>query len=315
MVNAMLSGLLFHAFIQEAFAYAEIGRRFCLKDSKDKDAKKFRKECMEYGIPEELIDVDEWDIEPEIPIGAGNPVVEQAQIKELMQARPLFSPVAQQEILHNFTAIVTDDPKSADRLVPLDDGRDVSNALLNAQFSFPVLMMGLPVAPRPELNVTEQIEALIGMAAGVITRIIKTGGNAVEHEIVGLRTVENHIKQLLGRLAQDPSAQGAVKQYSGQIMKLFNEVKAFEQRLQEKKQAEGNPQMDPKVQAEIAELMAKSQTKNEIDVMTAARKEERADLSFSLEQGRRDAEVAAQIERETLKAMSEPPKEPKPVPA
>lgn len=307
MVNAMLSGLLFHAFVQETFAYREIGRRLCLTDTKDKDAIRFQEECLEYGIPPELLNVDEWDIEPEIPIGAGNPVVEQAQIKELMQARPLYNPVAQQEILHNFTSIITDDPKTAERLVPLDTGREISDAFTYAQLSFPVLMMGQPVSPRPELNVTEQIEVYIGMAAGVITRILKNGGNAVEHEIVGLRMVEAQIKQLLGQLAQDPSARQKVKQYQDQIMKLFNEVKGFEQRLQAKNKAEGSPMMDPKVQAKIAEMMAVAETKNKIDVMEAGRQQERDDLEFSLEQGRRDAEVAAEIERENLKAQNAPP--------
>jgi len=307
MVNAMLSGLLFHAFVQETFAYREIGRRLCIAKTKDKDAIRFQKECLEYGIPPEFMDVDQWDIEPEVPIGAGNPVVEQAQIKELMQARPLFNPVAQQEILHNFTSIVTDDPKTAERLVPLDTGREISDAFTYAQLSFPVLMMGQPVSPRPELNVTEQIEVYIGMSAGIITRILKNGGNAVEHEIVGLRMVEAQIKQLLGRLAQDPSARQKVKQYEDQITKLFNEVKGFEQRLQEKMKAEENPQMDPKVQAKIAEMMAVAETKNQIDVMKAGREQERDDLEFSLEQGRRDAEVAAEIERENLKAQNAPP--------
>lgn len=311
MVNAMLSGLLFHAFVQETFAYREIARRLCLTNTKDKDAKRFQQSCLEYGIPPEFMDVDDWDIEPEVPIGSGNPVVEQAQIKELMQARPLFNPVAQQEILHVFTATVTDDPKTAERLVPLDDGREISDAFTYAQLSFPVLMMGQPVSPRPELNVTEQIEVYIGMSAGVITRILKNGGNAEEHEIVGLRMVESQIKKLLGQLAQDPSARQKVKQYADQIMKLFNEVKGFEQRLQAKKQAEGGAQMDPKIQAKIAEMMAVAETKNKINVMEAGRQQERDDLEFSLEQGRRDAEVAAEIERENLKAENAPPKTPK----
>jgi hypothetical protein len=318
MVNAMMSGLLSHAFSQETHAYREICRRFTKKSGACPEAKQFQKDCKKYGIPPEWIDSEEWDIEPEVPIGAGNPVAEQSQIKALMDIKNQLSPVAQQEVMHTFVSIMTDNPHTADRMVPLDQSQKVSNAQKNAEFSFPVLMHGLPVSIAPELNVIDQIETLIGLLAGEIDLINRAGGEADFEKIVGLHTVAQHINKLIAQLAQDPNQKSAVKSYGDALGKLMNEVKAYEQRLAESEKAEQEQQgMSKEGMAKIAELQAKFEAQQQLEIMKAEARMERENIAFANEQGRKDAETAAAIERENLKAMSaaeqakvNPPKQP-----
>lgn len=313
LVNAMMSGLLSNAFSQEVFAYREIARRFCREDTDCKDAKNFQRDCIRYGIPRKFIDEEEWDIEPEIPIGAGNPVAEQSQVKALMEVRPMLNPVAQQDVLHKYVAIMTDNPNEAERLVPLEESQYVSDAVSNAEFSFPVLMRGLPIRPRPELNLIDQIETYIRLLKGTVTLAASEGNMSDFQDLVGMRNVERHVTILINQLAQDETMQQRVKVYMDTLGKLMNEVKGFEQRLAEQQQAEqGGPQMDPKVQSKIASDMAKAQSDQQLAIMRAEAEEERKNLAFANEQGRKDAEVAADIERKNLEALAKPPAEPKP---
>jgi hypothetical protein len=303
-VNAMLTGLLATAFQYEIHAYREICRRFCIKDSADKDVQKFRNECIAFGIPEEWIDSERWDIEPEVPIGSGNPIAEQTQIQQLMQNRPLYNPTAQQEILHRFTTVMTGDPKTAQRWVKLEGKPEISNAARDAEFAFATLMNGVPVRIREELNLIDQIQTFIGLSAGVIARITGSGGNATQHEIIGLRTVEGQTKKLIEQLAQDESQQQLVKQFMDQLGRLMNEVKGFEQRLQEKQGSEG---MDPAAQAKIQQAQAESQAKMQVQATEAAAEQVRKDTAAEAEQTRKDAAAAAEIDRKDLIAMETKP--------
>jgi hypothetical protein len=310
LVNAMLSGLLSNAFSQEEHAYREIGRRFTIEHSDDNDAQVFQRDCERYGIPRQWVNVEEWDIEPEVPIGAGNPMAEATQVKELMSVRPMLNPTAQQDVLHKFVAIMTDNPNEAERLVPLDEGQGVSDASKDAEFSFPVLMRGLPVRTREELNVPDQIQTLLMLLAGEISMVEASGGMAEPQQIIGFRTVEQHLTGLIQRLAQDETAQPQAKKYMEDLSQLMNAVKGFEQRLAEQQQANQQQGMDPEVTAKIAQDQAKFTSDQHLKTMAADREQERKDLAFANEQARKDAETAAGIDRKEIEAMNQP-KEPK----
>lgn len=308
LVNAMMSGLLSNAFSQEVFAYREIGRRFCMEDSSNSDAMNFQRDCIRSGIPRKYLNVDEWEIEPEVPIGSGNPVAEQTQAKELMNVRPMLNPTAQQDVLHKYVAIMTDNPNEADRLVPLEQTQNISNAAKDAEFSFPLLMLGLPVRTRDELNLTDQIQTYIMLLAGKIAQFEQSQEVPSAEDIIGLRTVERHVTGLIQRMAQDENEKAKVKQYMDSLGRLMNSVKGFEQRLAEQQQASSQPGMDPKVQAEIAQKMAKFQSEQHLKVMAADAEQERKDIAFANEQERKDAETASEIERKAIVAMNTPQK-------
>ena len=63
--NALVSSLLSQAYTYQSFQYAEICRRFCDAKSMDPDVQQFRKEVISAGVPEQALDVQYWDIEPE----------------------------------------------------------------------------------------------------------------------------------------------------------------------------------------------------------------------------------------------------------
>jgi hypothetical protein len=301
-VNAMMSGMLTVAFFQETFAYREICRRFCLRGTTDPDCIKFQKHCRELGIPRIWLNVELWDIEPEIPLGAGNPSMAQAEANQLMQQREKYDPTAQQEILHDFTAVVTSNPRKAARLVPLDSGRGVTDAQRDAEFAFATLMHGVPVRMKEGLSAREQVETLLGLMAGVIARIEKQTNLATPSELAGLQQVGQYVNGLIQQLAQNKEENQRVKQYSDVLGKLMNSLKAFAQRLQEQQKAsQQNPEAIAK--AETTKMLA--EVKAHTSAASAAQKMHQKQIGFDAEQKRKDAQTAAELRRQNLKAGHE----------
>lgn len=232
-VNQMLSGLLNTAFQYEAFAYREIGRRFCIKDSKNKDVQKFWMKCKRAGIPQQYLNVGLWDIQPDVPLGSGNQTIELAQAKQLMESRTAYSGEAQNKILHLFTAAITNNADTAQDLVPLEEGQNVNDSQRDSEFAFGTLMQGVPVRMKQGLNPIDQANTLLGLMAGVVSRIEKTGGTSTMQEVSGLNSVGTYIGQLIQQLSQDPAQKPLVKQLGEMLGELMNQVKAFQQRLQQ----------------------------------------------------------------------------------
>lgn len=297
-VNAMMSGVLSRAFRKETYAYEETCRRFCLRNSSDPDVQEFQEECEREGIPKMWLNAELWDIEPEVPVGSGNPTMAQAEVSALMEARASFDPTAQQEILHEFTEVITGDPRKAERWVPLDKRRGVTDAQRDAEFAFATLMQGVPVRMKEGLNVIEQIETLLGLFAGVISQMEKNGNVADAREIIGLKTVGAYVSSLIQSLAQDRQQKARVKQYADTFGKLMNAVKGFEQRLA---QNNGNGGVDPAVAGKIAADTIKARSDAKIREATAQQKMHHKELQFNAEQSRRNTETLAEIGREAEK--------------
>lgn len=236
-VNSMLMGLLNNSYQLEVFSYREICRRLTIKDSINKDAQLVWQECKKAGIPTMYLNENLWDIEPDVPLGSGNQTIEMAQAQQLMQNRGAYPGESQQKILHLFTAAVTNSAKVAEDLVPLEDKQTVNESKVYAQFAFATLMQGIPVHLQPGLNPIDQIETLLGMAGGVIARVEQNTNMATMNEIVGLTTVLQYVQGLVQQLSTDPEQKQRVKQYGDALGKLGNQIKAFEQRLQEQQQA------------------------------------------------------------------------------
>jgi hypothetical protein len=301
-VNAMMSGLLSKAFRKEKFSYKEIGRRFCLSKSSDRDVIKFQKDCKEFGIPRVILNVEYWDVEPEVPMGAGNPTMETAKVQQLLSMRPMYDATAQQEILHEATVVITEDPRKAERWVPVDKERGLTDAQEHAEVAFAILMQGVPIRDRPGLNPMEIIETMLGLMAGVISRIEKTGGIATDGEIAGLQSVEQHIGQLINQMAQDKAEKARVKEYSDALGKLVNAIKGFAQRLQEQKQKQNGNGDGGKTQA----MLIAAQTKAQITEKKSSQQQRHKETAFHMEQRRKDAEAYAEIQREHVKAVKRP---------
>lgn len=296
-VNAMMSGLLGRAFRKQVFEYREICRRFCLRNSSDPDVQEFQQQCKENGIPKIWLNSEFWEVEPEKPIGSGNPTMAEAAVKDLMEARAAYPPQAQQEILHEFTAVLTKDPRRAQRWVPLDGKSSVSDAQRDAEFAFGTMMQGVPVRMKPGLNPIEQIETFLGLLSGVMAQIEKNGNMADAREITGLQTVENYTNQLINQLAQDKQQKPRAQEYAKSLGKLANYTKAFAQRLQEQQPQGGDPEAAAKVQA----MTLQAQTKSKVTEASAQQKMAHKEKAFEAEQRRKNLATVAEVGRQSLK--------------
>lgn len=319
-VNAMMSGLLATARTYETFAAEETCRRFCLRNSQDDMAKAFQKACREFGIPSRYMDPDNWEVEVDMPLGAGNPTMEMAQSTWLMQNRTAFDTTAQQEILHEATIAFTNDPRKAERWAPIGKKRGVTDAAEHAELAFSTLMLGVPVQRREGLSIVDQIGTIIGLMAGVIARIEKTGNMATAAEIIGLHNCESYLNNkdpkngpigLIPQLEQDEPQKPLAKNFAKVLSGLMNTVKGFEQRLaeQQKKLAQQNGENG---QGELMQAQAKAQstmmlagTKAKVTEMTAAQKLKHKDAAFIKEQQRKDAQTLKEEQRKDAAAFGE----------
>jgi hypothetical protein len=305
MVNALMQGLILVGSFQEKFAFREICRRFCLRKTSDKDAQRFQEECKRRKIPKRFINSELWMIEPELPMGAGNPALAVASAQQLLQMRPMFGPQAQQEILYESTAIISGDARKAKRWVPLDEAKGATPAQKYAESDFSILMRGLPVNQVEGVNPIEQIETLMGLMAGELT-VISQGGNMTDmRTIKGLVEVGKHIEGLIQQLSADEQERERANNFSKSIGKLTNEVRGLHDRLlQEQQKAQQNGH-DPEAEAKIMTLIQTSQAKLKAKQMADAQKMTQKQISFEAEQKRKNVQLATDVQRKGATTAAE----------
>ena len=260
---ALVGAMLNQAYNYRAFQDKEIARRFCLKNSRDPEVRKFRAQCLKDGMPEEILESECWDIQPNRVIGGGNKTLQVAIADKLMGIANRLDPQAQQEVNRMFIAINSDDWDLAERLVP--EQKKISDATHDAQLAAGVLMDGLPLAIKEGINHIDYIEALLADLGFIIQRIEHAGGMATQKEIEGMTNMVGHIKKHIEIVAADKQEKERVKKYMDLLGGFENRIKAYTQRLQEeaKKQAqkngEGGP--DPEAKAKSQSMLAQNKMK------------------------------------------------------
>lgn len=295
--TALVSAALQQSYAYQTFEYREIFRRFCKKDSTDPDVVRFQSECLRQGVPRSILEVNAWDIEPERVMGAGNKTLELAIAQQLMQYRNLFDPEPQREILRDVTLAITDDPARADRLVP-EKPVAITDSVHDAQLAAGVLLRGLPVGIKTGINHIEYVQAMLPDMAIVVGGILKKGGVSDPDTLQGLQNMAQHIAQHIGIIAQDPEEKQLVKQFSDQLGKMMNQVKAITQRTQEamqKQQQSNGQQIDPKDAAKIKGQLMQAQVKAENTSKSHAQRTAQRQLSFEKEQQRKEQEHALEL--------------------
>lgn len=302
-VNAMMSGLLNKAFHKEKFAYKEIGRRFCLRKSQDMDARQFQKDCQKEGIPSVFVNVDMWDVEPEIPLGSGNPTMEMAEAQALFGVMQSFDPTAQQEIKHEYILAVTGDSRKAERWAPIGKDRGVTNAQEHAEIAFGSLMNNAPVRIRTEFSPNEQVETFLGMIAAVVNSIKQRGGQTDLRELQGLNNVFARTDELIALLSQDDRQKQKAKEYGDVSGRLKNDLKEIASaHMQNQPPAQnGNGEAQAKTQA----MLIQAQSKAKIDEAKQAQKLHQKQIAFVEEQARRNTATKADIARENIRTLDE----------
>jgi hypothetical protein len=300
-VNALVSGMLNLSYVYETYQYRETCRRFCLKNSQHAEVKKFRLACLKDGVPEEMLDVDRWDVEPERVLGAGNKTLEIAQAQQLLQMRPTLGPEAQQTVDHIAVEAFTDDPALAENLVPLDARQKVSTAKHDAMLAVGTIMQGGVVQFGEEHNRRDLVETLLLEMALIVQRIVSMGGMATAQEVTGLQNLGNHIAQIIAMVEQDKGEQERAKQYQDQLGNLMNAVKGFAQRLAEQQQAAGTgangeamAETAGKVQALQIQATAKAANSRESHAQKTAQRQ----VQFETQQKQREDEHQLEMRRQ-----------------
>lgn len=289
--SAMVGSMLQEAYGYQEFQYQEICRRFCIPNSQDKDAKKFRVECLSRGVPEQYLEVGCWSISAERIIGSGNKQLEIAQVQMLMQNFNRFDPDAQRLILRDFAFSVVDDAAKADLLVPFKPA-EVTSAKSFAQVSLATIMMGLPVSVPPGVNRIDIVETWLGEMAAIISFIEQTTqGMATQQQIMGLTNLSKQITQQIQIIAQDPEEKARVKEYADDLSKMDNVVRAYGQRLQQQQAAEaqqgGEQGASPEAQSKIVSAAITAQAMAKIKAEQAAQKQEQKQAAFEADQARK----------------------------
>lgn len=295
--TALVSAALTQAYEYKKFEYYEIARRFCRKNSKDPDVRKFRLECLKAGIDENVLDVDCWEIEPEKVMGAGNKMLEVAIAEKLMAIRPMLDPEPQREVVRDYILATSDDSARAERWVPYEPVK-ITDAVHDAQLAAGTLMQGLRVDIKTGMNHIEYVEALIGQMGMVLNKIEGRGGMATIDELVGLQNMAGHIMAHVEIIGQDQTQKERVREYQEALSQMGNLVKGYEQRLNEQMAAQqqgGNGGLDPKDAAKINAIMLQAKVKAEnMQTSHAARtaqKRTQWELQMQQEQERHQLEM------------------------
>jgi hypothetical protein len=298
-VNAMTGGLLLNAFIYETHSYREIARRFCNPSPSvsDPDILKVRGKLRR--IPPDWLTVEKWHIEPVTPLGMGNPTIAQAAAEQLMQIRPACNPTAQQEILHEKILVTTGDPRKAARWAPIGKRPGMSDSVRDAQAIFGTLMQGVMVPPRDEFSPIEQCATLLPMLGQVVQKYSQRNNMATDEEVKGMTTVAQYIVTQIQRLEMDPSQKPVVKQFSDQIGKLLNLIRALAQRGQLAKQKAMQQQNNGEM-AKQQQEMAMEQARLRMDAAKNQQAMRHKEISFAADERRKNLSLAADTARQNF---------------
>lgn len=308
--QALSSGVLELSYGYAKGLYTEEVRRLCLKNSTDPMAREFRLACIKDGIPEDMLDVNKWSIEPEQVLGGGSKTIQMASIGFLNTIRKNFPPAGQRLIDHMSFEAATDQPDLAEEAAPLGEDKPISNSTNMAQLATERIMRGLPFqAPKDAIYEDYVIVWMHDMGL-TVQKIMQRGGTATPDELGGLINLGKHIEEFLKVMGTNEDEKEKTKQFEDAFGQLMNHVKALAQRLQEsmKKQSGANgsgAQGDPKAAAQVQATMLMGKTKADILKANAQLKQQHKDQQFQSDQKRKDAQTAAEITRGGVRTRHE----------
>lgn len=318
--QALSSGILEMGYTYEAFKYREICRRLCIKDNPDPIAREFRRCVLKDGVPENMLDVDKWSIEPEQVLGGGNKSIQMATVGFLNNIRKNLPPQGQRLVDHISVEAATDQPDLAQEMAPLGEDTPISNSTNMAQLSTDRMLRGLPFkAPKDAIHEDYVIVWLQDMAL-TVQKIFQRGGMATPDEIVGLLnlaqgqgTPENRsdsIQSFLEIMQENPENAEKVRGYSNSLGQLMNHVKGFQQRLQQAMQkgaagGNGQGQQSAEAQAKIQATMMQAQAKMANTRESHAQRTQQRQTSWELEEERKNRQMQTDLVREGIQARHE----------
>lgn len=305
--SALMAAVLSGAYMQEKFAYDEMGRRFTRKDSENFDVKHFQNECQLAGVPEEWVDSKRWNIEVERVMGGGNRSMALAEASELFNNREAFDAEGQQEIKHVYALTVTQNPAMAGRLAGVGKGPKVTDSIHDAEQSFGTLMLGVDMNVKEGLSHIQQVETLLRMMAQKVEQILASGGMGTPADVQGLSTVAKYIAKHLEAMGQDRKFKEQTKLYAANLAQLMNFVKAFKQRQDQAAKAaaakNGAGGVDPEAQAKAAAIMLQTQAKTKAGELSTMSKLQQKQAAFEQKQAHKQQDQDLKLQMKAMEAQ------------
>ena len=88
-------------YAQVDMLYRQMGKR--ILQGKDKDAKTFRKRCVDQGVPKELLsDIDAWDFKAPRGIGSGSHVMKNITTQDMLSIAPYLPEMGKRAVIEDF---------------------------------------------------------------------------------------------------------------------------------------------------------------------------------------------------------------------
>lgn len=300
--NAIVSSTMSMSYIYKQREYAEIARRFSLRNSNDPDVRRFRRECIEDGVPESVLAFERWNVQPEQVMGGGNKTLEITQAKALQEIRPQLEPEAAREADRDYILAVTDDADKAARMVPFEPVR-VAPAAHDAQLAFGSIMAGSPVDVVEGIDHVSYVEAFLKSMIYAVTAIQQTGGNATPMQVIGLKECEQHVQGHIEIVEANPSEKERVRGWMDALGQVMNLVKGYAQRLDEAMEAQAKAAQEGNGFAERAKaqaVIAQAQTRDKVATFSAQSDQRRKDAVAARESQRKDTELSAKLRRDAV---------------
>jgi hypothetical protein len=302
-VDAMVSGMLLMAYEYRKPRDREICRRFCIKNSPDPDVKEFQQWARNEGIPEDVLDIERWSVEPEKVIGGGNTMMAIARADKLMAIRPQLDPDAQREVTHLYVEVNSDSADLADRIAPLAPP-PLSNSRHDGQLAAGAIMQGLPVQPRPGTNHIDYCEALLTALASALKLVQSTGGMATQNQLLGYGALDQAIRAEISQIAQDPQEKQRAGDYEKALTQMESLIKSMAQQLQKTMQQSSQNGQNGETQGKVQSMLIGAATKAKVSEANAQQKQRHKEIAFTQDQRRRDIETALQARRDNALATT-----------
>lgn len=296
---------------QSKTEYREICRRFCIKGNSDPMVKRFRESLEKDKVPDDMLDIDAWDIVPEQAIGGGNKAAEFMTTQALMQEIfPLADPNGQRLIARKRYLALTDNSDEAMLVFP-DAPPPPTNDVQYAQQAYAVLMLGVPFAKKEGVNHVAYAAMLMQMMQVTLQQVAAAtqqpqGLAIAADKIMGLFNVAGHVQEEINIIARVDHQVDTAKKMFKALTEMMTQLTNIAKQLM----AEGEKQaqqggIDPEVQAKIQERLMLTQNQIQIDNAKAAQKQEQKDAAWANENMRRNAQTAADIQRKLALTSAE----------
>jgi hypothetical protein len=305
-VNQLVSGMMQLAYEYEEAKDYEICRRACIRTLPDRMAREFQRACLEENVPEEVLNVDCWELTEERTLGAGNKQIEMAQVQFLQQLRPKLGPDAQRKVDHISIESALDDAAVAEDLAPIEGQSKISNSMHDAMLATDRLMRGLIFVPGPDMVYEDYVKVWLADLTQMVEGAVQSGGMASPSDILGWQNMAKTIDAFLKIMESDEEQAQNVRAYREKLSEQMNHVKAFTQRLQQQMEAQQKNNGDGQQQAEAAKAMldikleqARGQLKLKNAEASHAQKTAQRQVQFELDQQREDRRTNAEIRRKT----------------